>query len=261
MVLLPERPGKPRLAGMTQVLDRGIDLPRLEGLVADHAPLIDLLKFGWGTALVTPRIAAKIALCRQHGITPVLGGTLFEYCVLTDQYRAFCRLLDELELTTVEVSNGAQRIEPQRICTFVRELAQERRVLNEIGSKSPQESAAMSLEEWSAQIENGLEAGASMIILEARESGQSGFCTPEGQPRPDFCQTFLERFGAERLMFEAPTSKLQATLIKTHGHLLNLANIHPDDVVSLETLRLGLRFDTLAQFPLACPRLLHDSQA
>jgi phosphosulfolactate synthase len=241
----PERPGKPRREGLTHVLDKGVDLQRLKGVLEDHAPLIDLLKFGWGTALVSPNIAAKIALCRAHAITPVLGGTLFEYCLITDQYSSFLHLLDELELGCVEVSNGAGAITQERLAACVRELARDRRVLQEIGFKSERLAQAMGREVWLQQMEDGFAAGASMIILEARESGRSGFCTTTGEPRLDLCDDVIERFGTDALMFEAPTARLQVALIKAYGHQLNLANISMDDPVALETLRLGLRFDTL----------------
>lgn len=248
MIVIPSRPGKPRLQGMSQVLDKGMDLQRLTGLLEDHAPLIDVLKFGWGTALITSRIRDKVALCRRHGILPMLGGTLLEYCLLTDQFAAFRRFLDDLELTAVEVSNGAACLDSPQVAALVRELGRDRRVFLEVGYKALNRADAMPLEEWIRQIDAGIEAGASLIILEARESGRSGFCTLDGQPRPEFCQTFLERYGVERLMFEAPTPALQSTLIKAHGNQLNLANINPEDIVSLETTRLGLRFDNLAQF-------------
>lgn len=248
MIVIPSRPGKPRLQGMSQVLDKGMDLQRFTGLLEDHAPLIDVIKFGWGTALVTPCIRDKVALCRRHGITPVLGGTLLEYCLLTDQFDAFCRFLDDLELTAVEVSNGAAALAPQQVTALVRQLGRDRQVFHEVGYKALNQADAMSLQEWIRQIEAGLEAGASLIILEARESGRSGFCGLDGQPRPEFCHTFLERYGVQRVMFEAPTAALQSTLIKAHGNQLNLANINPEDIVSLETMRLGLRFDNLAQF-------------
>ena len=253
MVQLPLRPAKPRQQGLTQVLDKGLDLRSLAGVLDDHAPFIDLLKFGWGTALITPRLEAKIALCRAQAVTPLLGGTLFEYCVLTEQLPAFRQLLDDLELTVVEVSNGAGAIDPDRMPGYIRELSADRRVFHEIGRKAPEAAEAMGLAEWIRQMEAGLEAGASLTILEARESGRSGFCDASGEPRASFCQTFLDRFASEALMFEAPTAALQATLLRQFGPQLNLANIAPADVLGLETLRLGLRFDTLAQVPLAFP--------
>jgi len=259
MIRMPLRQGKPRLDGLTHVLDRGLPLAGLASVFEAHAPMIDLWKFGWGTALVSREIRAKIALCKQHAVTPVLGGTLFEYCVLTDQFSAFCAYLDQLELTTVEVSNGTTAIEAGVIQRCVRHLARERTVLSEVGCKSLQQAERMGLEDWTAQIAASFEAGASLVILEARESGRSGFCTPDGQPRTDFCHTFIDRFGAERLLFEAPTTTLQSTLIRAHGNTLNLANISPKDVLSLETLRLGLRFDTLARFPLPS-ELVTDSR-
>ncbi|MFN9621452.1 MAG: phosphosulfolactate synthase [Cyanobacteriota bacterium] len=239
------RPVKPRVSGITQVLDRGLDLQRLTGILQDHSSHIDMIKFGWGSALVTSTIYAKIEACRNHSIKPLLGGTLFEYCYLTNQYAPFIALLDELQLDCVEISNGANAIEQSTICKLVRELAKERFVCLEVGCKSLIHSETMTLETWTSQIEAALEAGANLVVLEARESGRAGYCESNGQAKEAFCQVFLERFGTDRLMFEAPTRDLQTTLINTYGSQLNLANISYDDVVSLETIRLGLRFDSM----------------
>ena len=239
------RQGKPRLGGLTQVIDRGIDLQRLNSILHDHGPLIDVIKFGWGTALVTPCMPAKIEACRSNAIEPVLGGTLFEYCFLTNQYDSFLRHLDVFQLESVEISNGADAIDPKIICKIVRELSKDRTVFLEVGHKSLAQSAYMLNETWIKQIEEGLDANASIIILEARESGRGGYCNPDGVIRNDLCQVLVDRFGIEKLMFEAATSALQASLINSFGNQLNLANISFDDIISLETLRLGIRFDTM----------------
>jgi phosphosulfolactate synthase len=241
------RQGKPRQSGITQVLDKGIDLQRLKAILQDHSSFIDIIKFGWGTALVTSCIEAKAEACRSHAIEPILGGTLFEYCFLTNQFTSFLRLLDDLQLQSVEVSNGANAIDQTTLYKLVRELAKDRRVFFEVGSKSLAQSERMQTKTWINQIEKGLESNASFIILESRESGRGGYCTANGRIRDDLCQALVEQVGIERLMFEASTSVLQASLINSFGNQLNLANISFDDVVSLETLRLGIRFDTMLQ--------------
>lgn len=222
-----------------------MDLVCFSAMLADNQALIDLIKFGWGTSLITARIQEKLRLCRAAQIEPVLGGTLFEYCFLTDQLAEFRDLIDTLELQTVELSNGSERLSAEVMHFHIRDMARDRLVLLEIGSKDRQAAEAMKLQTWIDQIEGGLEAGASTIILEARESGQSGYCNDQGLPRAGFCETLVQQFGLERLIFEAPTSRLQATLISLLGPEVNLANIAPHDVIGLETLRLGLRFDTL----------------
>jgi len=250
MIRIPQRPSKPRRQGRSQILDRGMDLQAFSAMLADHHPYIDLIKFGWGTALITPQIRGKLAHCRARSIEPILGGTLFEYCILTDQYAEFLGFLDALELQSVEVSNGSERLEQSLIHTYIKDLARHRHVYLEIGSKDAEAADSMGLQTWIEQIEAGLQAGAKTIILESRESGQSGYCNHQGLPRPGFCEALLQRFSLDQLLFEAPTRNLQATLIRQFGPEVNLANIAPADVIGLETLRLGLRFDTLAQVPL-----------
>jgi len=243
---LPARTTKPRPDGITTVIDNG--LPR--GLFADFlesaAELVDYVKFGWGTPLVTRQLPDKIATLRALGIPFFFGGTLFEKFLtqgVFDDFRAFCH---QHGCSCVEVSNGTIDLPNDEKARYVEKLANEFMVFSEVGLKDSARSQAQTAEDWLAYIRQDLEAGAAYVVAEARESGRSGICRPDGGLRLELVEAILAHGPEpERLVFEAPTKDLQTWFVRRLGANVNLGNIGPGDVIALETLRLGLRSDTL----------------
>jgi phosphosulfolactate synthase len=242
---LASRDEKPRTTGRTMVIDTGSPTRWFEDVVESHGELVDAVKFGWGTCLVTRDIKTKIDVCRAAGIDAYFGGTLFERYAAAgavDDWRDLCRATG---CTTVEISHGTITMSNAEKARWVREVAREFTVVSEVGFKDGGRSMALSPAEWVAAVRSDLEAGATTVTLEARESGRSGFCTPDGEAREDVLGA-LDASGVEagRLLFEAPTRDLQVCLLRRYGAGVNLGNVALTDVVGLETLRLGLRADT-----------------
>jgi phosphosulfolactate synthase len=242
---LAVRGEKPRARGRTMVIDTGAPTRWFEDVVESHADLIDAVKFGWGTCLVTRDIKTKIDVCRAAGIEAYFGGTLFERYAAAgavDDWRALCRATG---CTTVEISHGTVVMSNVEKARWVAEMAGEFAVISEVGFKDGGRSMALSADEWVEAVRLDLEAGAGTVTLEARESGRSGFCTSDGQAREDVLGA-LDASGIDRdrLLFEAPTRDLQVTLLRRYGAGVNLGNVALTDAVGLETLRLGLRADT-----------------
>ena len=243
---LPFRPAKPRATGITMVIDNGLPTGSFRDHVASTAELIDVVKFGWGTVVATPDIGTKIAVLEEHGIDFFFGGTLFEKHVLQDRfddYQAFCR---GWGCRVVEVSNGTVALSNEEKASYVAKLAGEFSVLSEVGLKDTARSERMEAWDWVEYIRQDLDAGASLVIAEARESGRSGICHPDGGLRRDLVEGILAAVpDVEKMVFEAPTKDLQTWFVRRVGANVNLGNIGPGDVLGLETLRLGLRSDTL----------------
>ena len=253
---LPFRPVKPRATGITMVIDNGLPTGAFRDHIASTAPLIDVVKFGWGTVVATPDIGAKIAVLDEYGLDFFFGGTLFEKHVLQDrfdEYRAFCR---SWGCRVVEVSNGTVALSNEEKSRYVGKLSGEFTVFSEVGLKDTARSERMGTWDWVEYIRQDLEAGASLVIAEARESGRSGICHADGKLRSDVLDAILgSGADVDRLLFEAPTKDLQASFIRRIGPNVNLGNVAPADVIGVETLRLGLRSDTLtAALPPAVPR-------
>jgi phosphosulfolactate synthase len=243
---LPERPAKPRRTGLTAVIDKGLPKGLFRDYLESAAELVDYVKFGWGTSLVTSQLADKLATLRELGIPFFFGGTLFEKFLARnafDDFRAFCHRWD---CRWVEVSNGTVDLANDEKARYVEKLSAEFAVFSEVGCKDAARSESQTPEDWVGFIHQDFEAGASYVVAEARESGRSGICHPDGGLRKDVVEAIITAVpDVERMVFEAPTKDLQTWFVRRLGPNANLGNIAPGDVLALETLRLGLRSDTL----------------
>jgi phosphosulfolactate synthase len=245
---LPARTAKPRAGGITMVVDGGVPYGTLRDVVASAGEYLDLVKFGWGTAVVSCELGRKIELLRQNDVDFYFGGTLFEKHVLQGRFDDFRDLCHSWSCRTVEVSNGTIELSNLEKAGYVRKLAEEFRVISEVGFKDADRSDLMSPRRWIESVEEDLLAGAELVTLEARESGSSGICHADGRLRVGLVEEVVNELPGDRLLFEAPTTALQAHMIRRIGPNVNLGNVSPTGVLALETLRLGLRADTLTDF-------------
>jgi phosphosulfolactate synthase len=243
---LPERTPKPRQAGLTTIIDTGLPKGLFRDYLEGAAHLVDYVKFGWGTSLVTHQLADKLATLRELDIPYFFGGTLFEKFLSRgafDDFRTYCH---RWGCRYVEVSNGTVDLHNDEKARYVEKLSAEFAVFSEVGCKDSVRSETQTVEDWVAFIHQDLEAGASYVVAEARESGRSGICHPDGGLRRDLVEGILAAVpDVEKMVFEAPTKDLQTWFVRRVGANVNLGNIAPGDVLGLETLRLGLRSDTL----------------
>lgn len=242
----PKRTAKPRKDGVTMVIDNGLPSRHFQDVMESSADLIDLVKFGWGTALVTKDLGLKLdALTRAH-VDFCFGGTLFEKFVSQGKFDDFHQMLREYGARCVEISNGTIDMSNDEKCGYVRKLSSEFRVVSEVGFKDSTRSLELPPIRWVEYMRADLAAGASMVIAEARESGRSGIARADGELRYGLIEEIIESdLDVSRILFEAPNKDLQTYFIRRLGPNVNLGNIAPDDIIGLETLRLGLRSDTL----------------
>lgn len=243
---LPERPAKPRKKGLTLLLDNGLATGYFADVLHSHAELVDGVKFGWGTTLATREIEKKIAILNDAGIYFYFGGTLFEKALVQGKLDGFRRYCKDMGATHVEISDGTIDIPLDARKRYVESFAKDFTVFTEVGHKDPDKSEALPPSKWLALIRGDLESGAAYVITEARESGTSGICRPDGRPRFGLIEEIrVSGIDTNKIVFEAPNKTLQVHFLRTFGHNANLGNIAFGDVVGLETLRLGLRSDTL----------------
>ncbi|HET8607440.1 MAG TPA: phosphosulfolactate synthase [Gaiellaceae bacterium] len=242
---LPARPGKPRAEGLTHVIDKGLNLRDIEGMFDTAGEFVDIVKFGWGTSYVTNNLEKKIALYRSFETPVVCGGTLFEAVYARGRLDGFKRWLDENRFSHVEISDGTLEIPRERKLELIEEFARDFTVLSEVGSKDDEVNIAPYL--WVEWIKEELAAGAWKVITEGRESGTAGIYRPTGEMRTGLIDEIAHEVPFADLIFEAPSKPAQAWFVKHFGPNVNLGNIPPDEVIPLETLRLGLRGDTLRE--------------
>jgi phosphosulfolactate synthase len=243
---IPQRATKPRDHGITHVIDRGLSVAEIDGLIEVAGDSVDVVKLGWGTALATANLRTKLDRYAEHGIPVVLGGTLTELAIRQGRIEGLIAWLRELGLHHVEVSDGTISLEPAVKHDLIRRLAHEFTVFSEVGSKDAK--AIMAPYRWVDQIQAELDAGAWKVIAEARESGTAGIYRPDGEVRMGLIDEIAHAIDPARMIFEAPRKEQQVWFLRRFGPDCNLGNIAPADVLSLETLRLGLRSDTVLLF-------------
>lgn len=244
---LPERTTKPRRRGVSHVLDNGMSLAEAELRLASAADSIDVWKFGWGTAYVDPALHAKLELLASHQVLACTGGTLLEVSWQQGVLGEFMDWAEGVGFPCIEVSCGSVAIPRDVKTEMIRSASSRFIVLSEIGLKDPE--AAPSARQWGADAQADLEAGARWIVTEGRESGTVGLYDPAGEVRTEIVDAVVSAVGLENVLFEAPRRDQQAWLIRRYGANVNLGNIAPAEALSVETLRLGLRSDTMGTFP------------
>lgn len=243
---LPARPPKPRLTGLTIVIDPGHPTSLFRDVVESHGDLFDIVKFGWGTALATRDLSRKLDILRMHGIDYFFGGTLFEKALQQNRVEAYLDFCEDAGCRWVEISDGTLEIAPDAKARHIATAACRFRVMSEVGYKDSVRSERLTPADWVARIEADFAAGARFVVTEARESGTSGICRADGALRDDLVDAILAAgIDPRTLVFEAPNKALQSFFVGLLGTNVNLANIALADLVGVETLRLGLRSDTL----------------
>ena len=240
---LPERSDKPRRHGITHVLDSGLTIAQVRGALEVAGAYIDVWKFGWGTAYLDPGLPEKIRMLGGHGVLACLGGTLLEVAFAQDEVEACLDWAGEVGLDCVEVSCGAVPMTRSEKDALIARAARRFVVLAEVGAKDPARQPSPA--QWARDAARDLDAGATWVVTEGRESGTVGLYDDAGRVREDVLDAVTAAVGAESLVFEAPRKDQQAYLIRRFGPNVNLANVAAADVLALEALRLGLRADTL----------------
>jgi len=243
---LPSRSQKPRDEGITHVIDKGMGLVQVEDLMATCKDHIDIVKLGWGTGYVTDGLAEKVACYQAAGIPVCFGGTLVEMAILQGKLDEFRQMALELGLSHVEISNGVIDMSMKEKAGYIKDLSKDFTVLTEVGSKDSEKIIPPF--RWVEMIQADLDAGAWKVICEARESGTVGLYFGSGEARAGLIDEICAKIDHADLIFETPQKEQQVYMVKKLGSEVNLGNIATTEVIPLETLRLGLRGDTMADF-------------
>jgi phosphosulfolactate synthase len=242
---MPARAAKPRTAGLTHVLDGGLGPLEVQSLLAVSAAHIDLVRLGWGSALVTGGLQAKLDRYREAGIPVMLGGTLTELAWAHGRVDALADWVQELGIDRIEVSSGTIPIPADEKARLISTLAARFTVYAEVGEKDP--DAILAPYAWVSLIRQAFDAGAELVVCEGRASGTAGLYRGTSELRTGLVEEIAHEIGLDRLVFEAPLHHQQTWLINRFGPEINLGNIPTTAVVSLESLRLGLRSETVAK--------------
>ena len=243
---VPKRPEKPRSKGVTMVMDKGLSLRETENFIEANAGMVDIVKFGFGTAYVTNNLEEKIKLYKAANIEPYFGGTLFELFIARNKFNDFRKVLDKFDLDLCEVSDGSIIIPSDEKLKYISTLAKDHKVMSEVGSKDA--GIIISPAKWIKMMSTELEAGSWKVIAEGRESGNVGVFRPNGTAHTYLINKIIAKIDPNDILWEAPKKTQQVWFIRLFGANVNLGNIAPNEVVPLECLRLGLRGDTFFEF-------------
>ena len=243
---IPERPAKPRNSGITMVMDKGLSCRQVEDFIDVAGCYADMVKLGWATSYVTPKLEEKLKIYKDAGIPTYFGGTLFEAFIVRNQFDDYRRILDKFQMDYAEVSDGSIEIEHDKKCDYIKKLSEQITVISEVGSKDVQKIFAPY--KWIKLMNAEIEAGAWKVIAEARESGNVGIYRDSGEVRQGLVDEILTQIPQDTIIWEAPQKAQQVWFIKLLGANVNIGNIAPAELIPLETLRLGIRSDTFDHF-------------
>lgn len=228
------------------MMDKGLSLREVEDFIQASGNLTDLVKLGFGTALVTNDLEEKIKLYREAGIRPYFGGTLFEVFYARNKQKDYLKFIDKYGLDLLEVSDGSIIINHDEKCELINKFSKNYTVLSEVGSKDS--GILISPGKWIKMMSTELEAGSWKVIAEGRESGNVGVFRPNGSAHTILINRIISKVAPEKILWEAPQKNQQVWFIKLFGAEVNLGNIAPNEMIPLECLRLGLRGDTFFEF-------------
>jgi len=243
---IPQRTAKPRTSGLTMVMDKGLSINEVENMLSIARPYVDLVKLGFGTSFVTPNLRQKLEVYRKYDIPVYFGGTLFEAFLIRNQFDEYVKVCREYGVSYMEVSDGSIEIPHAEKCGYIEKLTKFGKVLSEVGSKDA--AHIIPPYKWIELMKAELDAGSSYVIAEAREAGNVGIYRGTGEVREGLVQEILTQIPGDRIIWEAPQKAQQLYFIELLGCNTNLGNIAPNEVISLETMRIGLRGDTFRLF-------------
>ncbi len=243
---LPDRSAKPRSVGLTMVMDKGLGVRETEDFIDANRSYIDIVKLGFGSALVTPRLADKLKLYAEAGIPVYFGGTLLEAYLVRDDFKGYLDVISKFGIKYAEISDGSITLAHEEKCNLIKRLKKHVTVISEVGSK--EEGIIIHPSRWIEMMQKELDAGVWKVIAEARESGTVGIYRPNGKAHVMLINKIVSKVPVENIIWETPIKSQQVYFIKLFGANVNLGNIAPAEVIALESLRLGLRSDTFYQF-------------
>ncbi len=239
---IPDRNKKPREHGITMVMDKGLSVEEAKNFMSVSHPHVDIVKLGFGTSYVTPNLKDKLAVYQSYDIPVYFGGTLFEAFLIRNQFEDFINVCKEFGINYVEVSDGSITIPHAEKCGYIEKLTKHFTVLSEVGSKDA--AHIIPPYKWIELMKAELEAGSAYVIAEAREAGNVGIYRGTGEVREGLVQEILTQIPEGKIIWEAPQKAQQLYFLELIDCNVNLGNIAPNEVIPLETMRIGLRGDT-----------------
>ena len=240
---VPERQQKPRTKGLTMMIDWGLPLGLQKDCLEAQGLYVDEAKIAASIPRVMPKsyLKKKTDAYKEEGIFTFPGGLFTELAIAQGNYDVFLNDVKEAGFSGIEVSDNLLKIDPRQKKAVISKAVKEYglTVMGEVGRKE----GLMTREELVADVENCLDAGASMVLLEAHELFY-------GDIRQDVLEELTKKAPLEKIMFELPVAvlpdatkaykvKVLSWMIKQFGTDVNLANVEWDEIYFTEITRIG----------------------
>lgn len=251
---IPLRTASPRRTGLTMINDRGMSLQEARNLMSVGSPYVDMVKLAFGTPMLTADLKEKIRVFQDAGVTVFFGGLLFEAFLVRNQLEDYIRIMSDYQISHVEISDGSIDLTHEAKCGFIERMAKTATVFSEIGSKDKDKQHITPPYKWVQMMKAELSAGAAYLIAEGREAGTVGIFRDDGEVREGLVQEIINLVDPARIIWETPQKEQQLYFIKLLGANANLGNVNPNEIIALETMRIGLRGDSLHFYVKQAPR-------
>jgi phosphosulfolactate synthase len=242
--------GVAELPALTSPFDPGYDPVTVESQLEQSAHLMASLKISMACWMIADETATqrKIAAARAHNVPTVTGGGPFEIAVAQGHLEAYLDLCAGLGVTRIECGEGFTELsqKPRAIVQMIHERGLE--VQYEMGKKHEGPFTQVSLQDAIARGHAWLDAGAVLVVVEARESARGvGMFDSEGKLNATYADRFAEEFGLDVAMFEAPNKPSQFAFLEHFGNQVHLCNVRLEELLRVEIYRRGLHSDAFAK--------------
>jgi phosphosulfolactate synthase len=248
---LSSRIGRKSGEGLTMMLDKGIGPVSVIDFLEISGEYVDLAKFGWGTSAIHNRdlIKEKTEIYESYEVIPYPGGTLFEIAHQQNKLEEFLNEADNLGFQAIEISDGTVNINQSDREEFIYRVKEAGfMAITEVGKKDPTEDHKLTVQNRIDLVKLDINAGADKVLMEGREGGKGiGIYDNDGKVKENEINSIVKKIDNNKIIWEAPQKEQQVYLILKFGPNINLGNIPPEEITALETLRQGLRGDTLGR--------------
>lgn len=230
---------KPREEGLTYMIDMlpNIDSEGIETL----SPIVDMVKIYGAYPLLIPDniLEKKIAIYHRHGVQVSLGSTMTEYAIIENVFERFIFEAARMGIDVIEISENNRELsldEKEKIGRTIE--SKDMRFLWKIGRKDPRHQ--LTVEQILTRTEQSIKLGSNKVILEANEGLGVGIYDERGDVKWRLMGALTSKFPPKAFIFEAPLESQQSALIAEFGQRVNLAEVRPTLLMSVETQRRGL---------------------
>ena len=238
--------GVPQIPARTSPFDPGYDPLTVEGHLEQSGHLMSVLKLSMACWQIADEASTrrKVQAARRAGVPTCTGGGPFEVAATFGTLPEFMDTCVDIGVNRIEAGEGftEQSLDPSVIVKLAAERGLD--VQYEAGKKHGGAFTADVVKGLLDEGQQWLDAGAKVIVIEGRESAQNvGLFDAQGRVNAGFAERFVQSWGMDRVVFEAPNKPSQFALLNHFGPLVQMSNVRLEELLRVEIYRRGLHSD------------------